>query len=322
MQEGKKTHAVAVRMLASTTIFWSLSFPLVKAIGILQSKLLPESSSWFHASLTGVVRFTAAGTILGIFSARTLGRLTRSELWQGAGLGFFGGAGILLQMDGLSHTSASVSAFITQMFCVIVPIIVAFRDREWPPSRVFAAACLMMFGVGLLARFDVRTFHLGRGEAETLLSAFFFAGQIIWLERPIFARNNVKHFSLVMFFTMGVFSLPILAASSRHYTDAFTCYSDPGVIAIAGAITLFCTILAFVLMNKWQPLVPATEAAIIYGAEPVFASLMALFLPGFVSKHTGIDYPNEQITWQLLAGGLLVLLANLILQIRWRPRSE
>jgi drug/metabolite transporter (DMT)-like permease len=316
MREGGNLHSTAVRMLAATTVFWSLSFPLVKAIGILQSQLVPGSNSWFHASLTGVVRFSCAGVILLLVSLRTVSRITRLEVWQGIGLGFFAAGGILLQMDGLSHTSASVSAFITQGFCVIVPIFVAVRDRRLPSIRLALALAMMMAGIAILSNFDVHTFHLGRGELETLIAAVFFAGQILWLDRPLFAKNNVNHFSIAMFFTMALFSLPILVLSWQTPRDLLLCYSNTGVIAIAACITLFCTVLAFVIMNKWQPFVAPTEAAIIYGAEPVFASLLALFLPGIVSKLTGIHYPNETVTGQLLAGGMLVLFANLILQLR------
>ncbi|HEV8542292.1 MAG TPA: DMT family transporter [Verrucomicrobiae bacterium] len=320
MREQGNLHFAAVRMLAATTVFWSLSFPLVKAIGILQSRLVPGSNSWFHASLTGVVRFSCAGVILLLVSLRTVSKITRLEIWQGVGLGFFAAGGILLQMDGLSHTSASVSAFITQGFCVIVPIFIAFRDHRLPSIRLAFALAMMMAGIGILSNFDVHTLHLGRGELETLIAAVFFAGQILWLDRPLFARNNVNHFSIAMFFTMALFSLPILLISWQTPRDVWVCYSNPGVIAISASITVFCTVIAFVIMNKWQPLVPPAEAAIIYGAEPVFASLLALFLPGIVSKLTGIDYPNETITGQLLVGGILVLLANLILQLRTAAR--
>lgn len=322
LEQRSRAHRAAVRMLAFTTVFWSLSFPLVKAIAILQSRLVPESNSWFHASLTAFIRFAVAGLAVAALSARTLSRLTRLELWEGLGLGFFAAGGILFQMDGLSHTSASVSAFVTQSFCVFVPVFVAIRDRRLPGWRVIVSILLMLAGVGILARFDVRTFHLGRGETETLIAAVFFAAQIIWLERPIFANTSANHFSVVMFFVMALISLPILLASWRSPADPFTCYSEPGVLGIAAAITLFCTIIAFVLMNKWQPRVPATEAAIIYGAEPVFASILALFLPAWLSRWTQINYPNESITWQLLAGGFLVLAANLILQLRPRSRSS
>jgi drug/metabolite transporter (DMT)-like permease len=307
-------------MLAMTTIFWSLSFPLVKAIGILQTRIVPGSNSWFHASLTAGVRFAAAALILFILRPGLVLKLTKSELWQGLGLGFLAGSGILLQMDGLGHTDASTSAFVTQAYCILVPVLVALRDRKAPPSRVAVATGIMLAGIAILSRFNPRTFHLGRGEAETLLSAIFFAAQIVWLERPKFRGNNPLHFSFVMFVVMSAMSAPIVMATWKSPQDVLACYSHPGVIAIAAAITLFCTVGAFVAMNRWQPFVPATEAAIIYGTEPVWASILALFLPAWLSIWVAINYPNEKITTQLVLGGALVILANLLLQWSWRPK--
>jgi drug/metabolite transporter (DMT)-like permease len=317
-EEQKQLHRKAVRILALTTIFWSLSFPLVKAITILQGALIPGASSWFHAGLTAFVRFAAAGIAVALMSAKTLRALTLCELWQGIGLGFFAAGGILLQMDGLSHTSASTSAFLTQGFCVVVPIIVALRDWRFPGMRLLVALILLMSGVAILSNFDLKTLRLGRGETETLIAAVFFAGQIIWLERPIFGKNNADHFSIVMFGVMALISAPIVLMTWRGPSEVLICYSSPSVIVLTGAITLFCTVIAFVYMNKWQRFVPATEAAIIYGAEPVFASILALFLPEIISKFAGIHYANERVTWQLLAGGGLVVAANVLLQLRWK----
>jgi drug/metabolite transporter (DMT)-like permease len=315
-------HFRAVRMLALTTIFWSLSFPLVKSLGILQAKLIPGVNTWFNAGLTGVMRFGIAAVVMVFIARKTLPRLTRSELYEGLGLGFFAGGGIMLQTDGLGHTSASISAFITQAFCIFVPIFVAIRDRSLPGMRLFIAVLLMIVGIGILSKFNPATFHLGRGEAETLVGAVFFAGQILWLERPVFSGNNPLNFSFVMFATMSVLSAPIAVATWNSPRDVIACYSNPGIIVITLALVFFCTIIAFVEMNKWQPFVPATEAAIIYGAEPVFASIFALFLPAMISRFTGIEYANETITIRLLLGGILIIAANLLLQWRWKKRSR
>ena len=315
-------HFRAVRMLALTTIFWSLSFPLVKSLGILQAKLIPGVNTWFNAGLTGFMRFGIAALVMILIARNTLPRLTRSEIYEGLGLGFFAGGGIILQTDGLGHTTASISAFITQAFCIFVPIIVAFRDRTLPGIRLFVAVLIMVLGIGILSNFNPATFHLGRGEAETLLAAVFFAGQILWLERPIFSGNNPLNFSFVMFLAMSLLSAPIAMATWNSPRDVITCYSNGGIIVITLALVFFCTIIAFVEMNKWQPFVPATEAAIIYGAEPVFASVFALFLPAIISRFTGIDYANETITIRLLLGGILIIAANLLLQWRWKKRGN
>ena len=307
-------------MLALTTVFWSFSFPLVKALGIIQAKLIPGVNTWFNAGLTGFARFGIAALIMLFVARRTLARLTRSELWEGLGLGFFAGGGILLQTDGLGHTSASTSAFVTQAFCIFVPVFVALRDRVLPGARLFIAVLMMVLGISILSNFNPRDFRLGRGEAETLLAAVFFAGQILWLERPQFTGNNSLNFSFVMFLTMSLLSAPIAVATWKSPADVITCYTNPGIILITLALVFFCTIIAFVAMNQWQPHVPSTEASIIYGAEPVFASILALFLPGWISRLAGLNYPNETITFQLLLGGLLVIGANLILQWKWKSR--
>src|SRR5581483_1662722 len=118
-------HRKAAQMLLVVTVFWGVSFPVMRAIWLLQVNLLPDLNSWFTTSATVAIRFGGAALILLAFSWRTLGRITRLEVWQGIGLGFFSGGGILLQMDGLTRTSASTSAFLTQTYCVMLPMVVA-----------------------------------------------------------------------------------------------------------------------------------------------------------------------------------------------------
>jgi hypothetical protein len=48
---------------------------------------------------------------------------------------------------------------------------------------------------------------------------------------------------------------------------------------------------------------------------------MALFLPAMFSAFALIAYPNEIATWRLLAGGGLITLANVLLQMKPAPRE-
>ena len=76
------------------------------------------------------------------------------------------------------------------------------------------------------------------------------------------------------------------------------------------------------VMNVWQRHVTATEAGLIYCSEPVFASLLALFLPAIFSAWANIHYANENLTLRLLVGGGLITAANILLQSPWlEPRS-
>src|SRR6267143_1405326 len=207
-------HSRACLWLLFGTLVWGLSFPLLKVIALAQQRLVPGASSWFLASLTVCVRFAAAALALLCWCLPTLGRLTRSEIWHGVGLGVFGGIGMFLQVDGLMYTAASTSAFLTQMTCLLIPLWVA-------------VGCTLV---------------------------------IIWC----------------------------------------------------------CTVVSYGLMNHWQPRVTATEAGLIYCAEPLFASVFALFLPGWLAGPARINYANETLTRNLLVGGGLITLANILIQIPGR----
>jgi drug/metabolite transporter (DMT)-like permease len=91
-------------------------------------------------------------------------------------------------------------------------------------------------------------------------------------------------------------------------------WTSPAWLALTLALCLFCSIGAFSLMNACQPKISATEAGLIYCFEPVFVSLIALFLPAWLSGLAGISYPNETATWSLLLGGGLITAANLLVQ--------
>src|SRR4051812_35306417 len=102
----------------------------------------------------------------------------------------------------------------------------------------------------------------------------------------------------------------------RQPADIARAFDSPSVIALVIILVLFCTMTAYMMMNRWQPHVTATEAGLLYGIEPVFASLFALFLPGYISGLTGIDYANERLTRHLFVGGAIIVLANILLQLK------
>ena len=306
-------------MLVLANACWALSFPTMKAMALLQQPMLPQSSSWFIASMTLIVRFSLAALVMLIVSWPTLRKLTRLEVWEGVGLGVFASAGLIFQMDGLAYTSASTSAFLTQFYCLIIPLIVAFRDRRWPSGRVFLSCLMVIVGAGVLSGINLRNFHVGRGELETLIGSTIFTGQILWLQRGKFSANNVNHFTLVMFAVIAITSVPVALVTGGRSDDWVAAYSSGSVLTFMGILTVFCTLGGYVLMNYWQPFLTATQAGLIYCLEPVFASLFALVLPGPFSRLASITYANERLTTSLLVGGALITVANLLMQ---RQRLE
>jgi drug/metabolite transporter (DMT)-like permease len=311
-------------MLLFATIFWGVSFPVMRSLAFVQEQLLPGASSWLMTSATVGTRFGLSALLLAAWSWRTLPQLTRLELWQGAGLAGFGGLGILFQMDGLAYTAASTSAFLTQCYCVLIPIIIAVRERRWPSLLAVACAMLVMAGVAVLSQFHWRELKMGRGEVETLIGSLLFTGQILWLERPLFAPNRVNHFSLVMFAGIAVLALPVCLLSMHHSADLAVAFGSPIVLGLTAILVLACTLVSYMIMNYWQPRLSATDAGLIYAVEPVFASLFALFLPECLGAIGGFRYANEALTWNLLLGGGLITAANVVIQLKpvGKPMTE
>lgn len=307
---------VAVRMLVLACAFWGLSFPAIKALGMVQSQALPVADTWFFSTATMVARFSlgalAAAALL--WWRRGTLSLRRREVAQGVGLGLFGGLGMLLQVDGLAHTEASTSAFLTQGTVFFIPVFKSVWHRQ-PPSVREAACCLMaLAGIAVLANFDWRALRMGRGEAETLLAAMLFTGHILWLERPCYRGNDALRTSVVMFGLIAVLCAPLLWWTGPGVRDAMQTFAHPSAWLFLAILIGPCTLLAFLWMNHWQPHVSAVTAGLVYCFEPVFASLFALFLPSWFSVFGGIHYADEAWTRTLVIGGGLVLAANLLMQ--------
>ncbi|HEX8296357.1 MAG TPA: hypothetical protein VF593_08665 [Chthoniobacteraceae bacterium] len=308
----------AILMLVVTAAAWGASFPLTKALQLALEQALPGRSSWLHSSLLTGGRFGAAALLLWLSDPRALARMKASEIRQGFGLGICAAFGMLFQADGLAFTEASTSAFLTQFVCVLVPLYVLLRDRCLPDFRVIGAVLMVVLGVAVLARIDWQTLRLGRGEVETLISATFFSAQLLWLERPIFRGNNSRHVTLAMFVTIAALLVPLAIFHAQRSSDLLVLVSSWSIATVFLALTLICSLFAFLVMNHWQPHVDASTASIAYCAEPVFATALALVIPAWLALTLGVNYANESMTVHLMVGGTLITLANLL--IAWHPR--
>jgi len=316
----RSEHQRALLGLLFANLFWGLSFPLIKAVAFTHEQLLPGSGNWFITAMSLAPRFLLSAVVLLILARAQWRDLSGRELRQGLLLGVSNALGMVLQVDGLQFTSASVSAFLTQFYAIMIPVVVALKIRRSPSGQVWICAGLVLAGVAILGRFDFRTLQLGRGEIETLLSSVFFMWQIFVLEDKRCAANRALPVTAVMFATEAVIFSTMALGTAPAPADCLVPWTSASWLGFTGLLTLFCTLGAFLLMVRWQPKITATEAGLIYCFEPVFASVMALFLPAIFSRWAGVDYTNEQLTWHLLLGGGLITLANGLLQLKPPPK--
>jgi drug/metabolite transporter (DMT)-like permease len=311
-----------VALLILATLFWGLSFPVLKSLMLLQSRFWPGASDTLIVSGAVAPRFVFATILVLIPCLRQKPAITAREWRQGLVVGVFSAAGLIIQIDGLRYTAASTSAFLTQFYALTIPVWLALRRRRWPSATVLFASVLVLSGVALLGHFDWRQLHLGRGEWETLLSSTLFMGQILWLEHPAFAGTRGLPVTAVMFALASVVYVTLAVVNTPHLAVWAAPLTSLPWLGLTALLTVLSTVATYLIMNACQPKISSTQAALLYCFEPIFGSLLALCLPAVFSRWAGIDYPNERLSLNLLLGGGLITAANLLIQWKPPPRTE
>ncbi len=314
------THRRSLVLLIAATALWGVSFPLIKCIMQEQATLLPGAGSWFLSSWTMATRFALAAVIILPWVLRS--GIRPDEWKQGGILAFWCGFGMWFQADGLAHTAASTSAFLTQAYCLFLPLWFAIRHRKFPGARVLLATLMVLAGGAWLSGLSPGNLSLGRGETETLIAALFFTFQILALENPRYAANRGLPVAMVMFTAIALLFTPITLLTAPTPSAVLVVAGSVDVLGLLLAVTVFSTVGAYGLMIGFQRGVSATEAGLIYCCEPVFTAIYVLFLPALIGRWTGNDYPNEVWTTAMIGGGLLITIANVLMQSGPRPVGE
>ena len=141
-------------------------------------------------------------------------------------------------------------------------------------------------------------------------------GQILWLERREFAGNRALPVTVIMFGVLALLAGLMAVGLAPPGVNMLGLWTSGPWVGLTLLLTVLCTLGSFTIMNVWQPRMTATEAGLLYCTEPVFTSLLALFLPAWFSRWSGFDYPNEVTSVSLLLGGGLITAANVLIQLQ------
>lgn len=207
-------------------------------------------------------------------------------------------AGYVLQTVGLQDTTSSVSAFLTYLLVVLVPILSAVVLRAPPAPIAVAGVALAVVGLLLLTAGagggGALGAGLGRGELLTLGCAVAFAAHIVALaaDAPRFdvVQLNLGQFSVVAL----VLVVPgALTGGYALRTPTLLAALYTGVVVSA---------VAFGLQVWGQRQVSATRTALVLLLEPVFAAAL-----GFVA--------GERLGWLGALGAGVILVAILVSEV-------
>jgi len=216
----------------------------------------------------------------------------------GAALGLTAFVGYLCQNVGLQHTTTSNSAFITGLFAVFTPLIVAVVSRRLPDRFVYVSVALAMVGLFLLTGAQP---SLGFGDAITLVTAFSFG---IWfVQTGAWAnRFDVVTLTCVELFAIAAFSIPFVMV------DGLGSFTTQALFAVLFT-GVACSAFAFSIQVWAQRRVEPARASIIELLEPVVA--------GFVGYAVG-----ERLGWGGYLGAVMILAGILVAEAGARRRIQ
>ena len=265
--------------LALMCVIWGATFSLVR-------DSLGGTDPWLFLAL----RFWVALPFCWILFGRRIDLRDRRTAGRGLLLGGVLFLAFLAQTLGLVHTTASRSGFLTSLYIVMVPLLLAAWQRRRPRWRSLAAALVSLAGVALMSGPNLQG-GLAAGDALTVLCAAIFALQIILADRlPVAGRVWTLHFWQIA--TVAVLALAgwLLLGEPRLRPDGQLLVS----LLFNGALG---TVVALGLQLRFQQETTPERAALVYSFEPVFAAGMAVLILG------------ERLGWPELAGGALILAA-------------
>jgi drug/metabolite transporter (DMT)-like permease len=317
-------------MLVLTTVLWGLSFPLMKNWQDAVQDAAPKCpGGGVVSSLTVIgVRTFLALIVFGLVKPDLFLKPSFREHAVGALVGVTNFVGFALQVVGLATTTPARSGFLTSLCSAWVPLLAwaAFRSRIGAPTVLGLALGLGGAAVLHLGKEPERPLHaeaqsvpaLADGDLLTLVASGFFAVAVLLLDR-LGRRAAAGHLTVSFLASTGLASfVVILARLSQdgsglvdwlHWTSQML--QRPVILRDVLLLTMLCTVLAFHWMTTYQPKLSASRAALIYLLEPVFASLFSL------------AWGHDRVTGYLLLGGGLILVGNLLVEMRgWFRESR
>jgi drug/metabolite transporter (DMT)-like permease len=179
--------------------------------------------------------------------------------------------GSALQQAGIKTTTAGNAAFITGLYVVIVPILMAIFTKKPAPLVTWTAAGMAVIGTLFLSTGG--HIALASGDALELAGAFIWALHLILVSK-FSPKINTMQFALVQFLVAGVLNLVFGLVFERE-----TFSSLPQAWLAVGYAGVISTAIGFTGQVWGQRHAPAVDAALILSLEAVFAALSGyLFL--------------------------------------------
>lgn len=279
----KNISLLAKLALLMAAIIWGSSFIIVKnTVDVLPPNMLLA------------VRFSLACALLSVIYHKRLRSINKEYLISGAIIGFFLFLAYCSQTIGITDTTPGKNAFLTAIYCVLVPFLYWFVNHTRPDRYNFLAALLCFTGIGFVSL--TQNLTIGTGDLLTLLGGFFFAIHMVSVAKLTKDKDAIL-LTILQFGFAAIFSVIITLLF-----ETAPKVSDISIESVFGILYLVCfaTAAALLLQNVGQKYTPPSSASLILSLESVFGVLFSVLFFG------------DQLTVRLVIGFILIFLSIIV----------
>lgn len=277
----KLTGSLAILL---ATIIWGSSFFILK-------NTLDVLPTFFVLA----IRFLLSAFLLGVVCIKYVIKIDRKTLLRGVILGIILAGGYIIQTLGLETTTPAKNAFLTAAYCVMVPFFGWVLFKKKPTLFNVIAAIICMVGIGLISLQS--NFKIARGDILTLISAVFYAMQIL-LNKSFLKKSDFRQLLFIGLLTVGIICL-IISISTETAPKNIT-FSQWLPILYLG---VFGSCIAQLLQIVGQKYTTANNASIILSMEAVFGALFS------------IAFYHERPSMQMISGFIVMFFAIIVSEV-------
>jgi len=243
------------------------------------------------------MRFVTGALVLAALCLRRFKKLSRKIVWQGCVLGALLFSGYVAQTFGIADpgTTPGKNAFLTAVYCVIVPFLYWITSKKRPGAQNVLAAFIGLAGIGLVS--INAGLHIYPGDLLTLLCGLFYAAHIVAVTE--FSKaSDVFLLTFVQFACAGVLSVAFGGCLERFPASIST-----GSVWSLIYLCFLATAAALLMQNIGQKYTPPATAALILSLEAVFGVLFSIL------------FAEEELTVRVGFGFGLIFLAIVISEV-------
>ncbi len=229
--------------------------------------------------------------LLGLLCWKKWAQFTPDYLWRGAVIGAMLYTAYSVQTYGLTMTTPSKNAFLTAVYCVLVPFLYWAFARVKPDRYNVLAAVLCVAGVGLVSLTGDLT--INPGDGLTLICAIFYAMHIVSVAKV----SPGKDIYLLTVFQFAFAGLYAWIGGALTETFPAQALARPEVLLPLAYLAVMATTVALLFQNVGQVWSDPASASVILSLESVFGVLCSVLFAG------------DQVNGRMLAGFALIFVA-------------